>query len=184
MWSNETEDEDTDIYSQVARIFGSSPLSSPVSSPMHLLRTPERGDLAFAAGPAPIGRLRSARAPHLELPELSPVQEVAEDLATNGNAAEGSDLPEDHAEDDEIGTDPLQEVLQLMEDQGVTWGDIVEYISDPQNNKGEARYYGFFQDPTRVKRVLGFWTSWRNSKTAKRTIHEWALQYLCICLYC
>ena len=71
-----------------------------------------------------------------------------------------------------------QETLAFMAKRGITFGDLVLYVSDPTMKEGEARWSGFFGVPNRVATVLNFWVSSRNSYSARTAIHEWTLGYV------
>ena len=64
-----------------------------------------------------------------------------------------------------------QETLAFMAKRGITFGDLVLYVSDPTMKEGEARWSGFFGVPNRVATVLNFWVSSHNS-------YEWTLGYV------
>ena len=71
-----------------------------------------------------------------------------------------------------------RETLSFMATKGISFGDLVLYVSDPTMKEGEARWSGFFGVPNRVATVLNFWVSSRNSNAARTAIHEWTLGYV------
>ncbi|PSR76085.1 hypothetical protein PHLCEN_2v8691 [Hermanssonia centrifuga] len=72
----------------------------------------------------------------------------------------------------------VKNTLTYLKDHHLTWGDIIEYILDPQHGKGQERWEGFFHSPRRVQQILNWWSSSRNSKTGRRTLQEWAVSYV------
>ena len=72
----------------------------------------------------------------------------------------------------------LDGVLATLKANGLSWGDLVMYVSDPASKRGSERFHGLFEDPVRVAHVLDLWTSSRNSQTARTTIHGWVMQYI------
>lgn len=148
----------------------SSPLSSPpASSPLRPTLTRQHSEYLFGSSPlsSPVthggspGVLRWA-------PGLPAIAEVPEDDEQD----EADEESEPHLE-----VEALKDALKYLKSRGLTWGDLVEYVSDPDNNEGDTRYEGFFKDQARVRRVLNFWTGWRNSNTGKNTVHAWATEY-------
>lgn len=72
----------------------------------------------------------------------------------------------------------LDDTLTMLKSHGLTWGDLVLYVSDPASKRGTERYKGMFDVPGRVEDVLAFWTSSRNSRTAREAIHSWIMAYI------
>lgn len=61
----------------------------------------------------------------------------------------------------------------------LTWGDLVEWISDPDTScPAENRYNGFLCSCRQVLQVLDQWTLWRNCLSGRRLVQEWALSYI------
>ncbi|PIL24781.1 hypothetical protein GSI_12667 [Ganoderma sinense ZZ0214-1] len=79
-------------------------------------------------------------------------------------------------------------VLATLKAGNQTWGDFVEWISQPASQKAQERFDGLFkrrpQDPsaskgqTQVGRILDLWVT-RNSNTGKADVHDWAMRYAC-----
>ena len=68
-----------------------------------------------------------------------------------------------------------QNVLSILKENNVPFGELLEFVSDPANQRGNDRYRGLFSDGDRVHRILDFWMSSGNSPTARNAIQEWAL---------
>lgn len=68
-----------------------------------------------------------------------------------------------------------KEVLAHLNEDGFTFGDLVLYVSDPENWQGNHRYTGFFSYPARVKTVLDHWISSGNSDAGRQVMEEWVL---------
>ncbi|KAI0723617.1 hypothetical protein C8Q76DRAFT_767461 [Earliella scabrosa] len=67
--------------------------------------------------------------------------------------------------------------LEWLEAHELTFGDLVVYVSNPENWQGSRRYWGFFSVQGRVEQVLDWWTSSRNSTTGRTSVHTWAVEY-------
>lgn len=74
--------------------------------------------------------------------------------------------------------DTLANVLAILKTNHLTWGDLVLFVSEPANGLGRERYDGMFAVPGRVDTILDMWVSWKNSQTARNTVHQWALAYI------
>lgn len=80
--------------------------------------------------------------------------------------------------DGTLNRDVLNGALGDLAQRGLTWGDLVEFMSDPRYGQADLRWRGFFINPRRVSQVLSHWTSWRNSRTGRETVSGWALEYI------
>lgn len=81
-------------------------------------------------------------------------------------------------ESEQLRVAAFKHVISYLRDRSLTWGDLVEYISDPANHEGHTKFRGFFTDAARVQRVLNHWVSWRNGKQARANVHEWIMNYI------
>lgn len=71
--------------------------------------------------------------------------------------------------------DVCQNVLSILKENNIPFGELLEFVSDPANQRGNDQYRGLFSDVDWVHRILDFWMSSSNSVTARNTIQEWAL---------
>lgn len=69
------------------------------------------------------------------------------------------------------------EVFAVLESNATTWGELVEYVSDPAASEGIRRYNGLFRNKERVERILGHWVSPRNGG-GRDTVRDWAVKYV------
>ncbi|KAI0763972.1 hypothetical protein BD413DRAFT_483338 [Trametes elegans] len=71
----------------------------------------------------------------------------------------------------------VKDVLAHMKSKGVSYGDILLFLSDPTTSVGfrEDRYWGFFSNRANVRTVLDNWASSANSKAGRITVQEWAV---------
>lgn len=76
----------------------------------------------------------------------------------------------------------LEMALNCLLRAGLSFGDLVLYVSDPANKKGTERYQGLFSVPGRIEGVLDLWASSRNSKTGRQAVHRWAVSHVKQCL--
>lgn len=72
----------------------------------------------------------------------------------------------------------FDDALDMLSANGLTWGDLVMYVSDPTSRRGREKYRGMFDIPGRIEQLLTLWTSSRNSTTARRSIHAWIMDYM------
>ncbi|KAI0761243.1 hypothetical protein BC629DRAFT_1443562 [Irpex lacteus] len=68
------------------------------------------------------------------------------------------------------------EVFTILDNRGVSWGTLVEYLADASTKQGTRRWYGFFKSGPQVRRVLTYWLSSRNG--GRHTLREWAVGYV------
>lgn len=71
-----------------------------------------------------------------------------------------------------------RQTLDFMAERGITFGDLVLYVSNPEMKQGDSRWNGFFGIPGRVAEVLNYWVSSRNSQSGRDTVRNWALDYV------
>ncbi|EJF62570.1 hypothetical protein DICSQDRAFT_57887 [Dichomitus squalens LYAD-421 SS1] len=67
-------------------------------------------------------------------------------------------------------------VLAQIEAVDSTWGDFVEWVSDPMSGCKQVQYEGLFKNSVQVNRILDFWAQ-KNSRTGKRAMRVWAIDY-------
>lgn len=68
-------------------------------------------------------------------------------------------------------------VFRLLDSYNVSWGTLLEFISNPNSALGRRRWYGFFKDENCVHQVLDHWASSRNRKGRHR-LRRWAIKYV------
>lgn len=70
-----------------------------------------------------------------------------------------------------------QGIISHLAEEKCSWGELMEYVFDPKNGEGHARYEGFFSVPERVGRVLDFWVAADQGSVRGRDAAEsWALR--------
>ncbi|KAH9886957.1 hypothetical protein C8Q73DRAFT_608284, partial [Cubamyces lactineus] len=69
-------------------------------------------------------------------------------------------------------------ILDHLHEANMTFGDLVLFVSDPANKRGNERWNGFFSVPGRVQTVLDFWASSGNSPTGQQAVREWATNFV------
>ncbi|KAI0348964.1 hypothetical protein OH77DRAFT_1539864, partial [Trametes cingulata] len=60
---------------------------------------------------------------------------------------------------------------------GQTWGDLVEFISDPKSKSKSVCYEGMFRAAGQLERILDLW-AYKSTRSVKRRIDGWALHYM------
>ncbi|PIL35866.1 hypothetical protein GSI_01526 [Ganoderma sinense ZZ0214-1] len=95
-------------------------------------------------------------------------------------AAAASVLKEPSAAKDDPDLRALlfQQVLDFLESEGLTFGDLVLHVSDPSNWMGWQRWVGLFSRPGRVEAILNHWVSSGNSAAGRAAVHTWAVEYV------
>ncbi|KAI0350723.1 hypothetical protein OH77DRAFT_1514255 [Trametes cingulata] len=68
----------------------------------------------------------------------------------------------------------FESALSELSRGGQTWGDLVEFISDPQSKMKTVRYEGMFRATGQLERILDLWAL-KNSRSGKRRVHSWTL---------
>lgn len=99
-----------------------------------------------------------------------------------GEATQGpSTVPTNSAPIPEASsTKVFEDILAQLDNAGNTWGDFIEWVSDPFSScPAHNRYDGFFRNKEQVHRVLTHWVSRRNCKTGREEVHKWTVKYLC-----
>ncbi|KAJ7280067.1 hypothetical protein C8J57DRAFT_1464500 [Mycena rebaudengoi] len=162
---------------------GSSPVYSPSDLP-HPLPPTEKDDPA-----APIPRHLFLALPPLSSDDLiisSPVigtkeqqqakrrgkgqKQRAATLANNRVTAK--DVSEEHA------VAVFDEILTLLKDNDLTFGQLMLYVFDPNYNEAATRWDGFFKEPGLATKILNLWVSKSNSRTAREEVGAWAEGYI------
>lgn len=71
----------------------------------------------------------------------------------------------------------FNQVISLLQDAELTWGDFVEWVCEPRTGRGGIRYWGMFSKDGQVERVLNLW-AWKNSKSGKSKMQAWATAFM------
>lgn len=71
----------------------------------------------------------------------------------------------------------LDSVLSHLHEEGIPFADLMEYVFNPEMGKGAVRWHEFFVYPGKASKILDWWTSNQNSKSAKKEVSEWAFNY-------
>ena len=111
----------------------------------------------------------------------SPIRSKADAIRKAVRRREANRLAERQSKDEEENQrkkDALIGTLDYLEAHNLTFGDLVCFVSDPDNWQGNARYRGFFSVPGRVEQVLTWWVSGRNSRVGREVTHSWAVEYV------
>jgi hypothetical protein len=68
-------------------------------------------------------------------------------------------------------------ILTMLNNNGLSFAKLVEYVSDPKYGQGNVRYQSFFRHEKTVVRILDHWVSKANSNTGRAVVHDWCIQY-------
>jgi len=72
----------------------------------------------------------------------------------------------------------LIEVLQLLETKKLRFGKLLEFVFNPANGQGSVRWRQFFAQKEDVHQILDFWVCGENSKQARETVQDWAVDHV------
>ena len=72
----------------------------------------------------------------------------------------------------------VEEVLNLLEEKGLHFGQFLKFIFDPRNSKGNVRWHQFFAYTGEATEILDWWVSSKNSDSARNEVKEWAVNYV------
>lgn len=72
----------------------------------------------------------------------------------------------------------FEDVLNLLNQKGRRFGQLLKYVFDPSNAKGNVRWHEFFAFDGEATNILDWWVSSKNSETARNEVKEWAVQYV------
>lgn len=73
----------------------------------------------------------------------------------------------------------FEDVLDRLQRAGHTWGDLIEWISDPSSScPANNRYDGFFNSADQVSQVLNNWASRHNCKSGRKAMNNWAVEHV------
>lgn len=71
----------------------------------------------------------------------------------------------------------LKEILETLQQNGLRFWDLMEYVFNPENGQGHIRYNEFFVRKSNAPRVLDWWMSAKNrGERAKAEVREWAVR--------
>lgn len=73
----------------------------------------------------------------------------------------------------------IEKAFQAITDCGVTFGDLSDFIFNPDNKQNARRYDQFFRSTGRAAQTLGWWLSSSNSPEARDEVHQRAIDYAC-----
>lgn len=68
-------------------------------------------------------------------------------------------------------------ILEQMEAEEVHFGELLEYVFNPEYKQGYFRWHRFFASQGRASRILDWWTSKANSKKARDEVSQWAYNF-------
>ena len=72
----------------------------------------------------------------------------------------------------------VEEVLDLLNQKGLRFGQFLKFIFNPENPQGNIRWHQFFAYTGEATEILNWWISSKNSETARNEVKEWAVKYV------
>jgi hypothetical protein len=72
----------------------------------------------------------------------------------------------------------LDEVLDCLRSKGLRFLDLMEYVFDYSNGRGDIRWHDFFVHEGVATRILNLWPSSRNAQGAREEVEDWAIEYI------
>jgi hypothetical protein len=82
------------------------------------------------------------------------------------------------AEEDEKRNELFEKVLHDIKVSGVRFGDLMEYVFNPQNGKGQIHWHQFFAKDGQASTLLNWWASSAYSQSAQSEIRNWAVNFV------
>ncbi len=67
-------------------------------------------------------------------------------------------------------------VMAHLKAADATWGDFVEWISDPRSGCKHVHFEGLFKNRHQVSHILDLWAK-KNSRTGRTILREWTIEY-------
>lgn len=67
--------------------------------------------------------------------------------------------------------------MKHLKDNQLTFGDLMEYVFDPLMGQGSVCWHQFFIKDGRALQILDWWTSSKNSRSARTEVAAWAFDY-------
>lgn len=71
----------------------------------------------------------------------------------------------------------MDNILSQLSTQSISFGDLMDYVFDPEMGQGDIRYRQFFIREGRATQILNWWTSSGNSDTGRNEVASWAFRY-------
>ncbi|KAJ7583740.1 hypothetical protein C8J56DRAFT_1005112 [Mycena floridula] len=68
--------------------------------------------------------------------------------------------------------------LDSLQQKGISFCDLMFYVFDLVNKKGNIRWDGFFKQRNSATGILNHWVSLQNSETTQNEVHDWAIGYV------
>lgn len=72
----------------------------------------------------------------------------------------------------------LDEVLDCLRSKKLCFLDLMEYVFDYANGRGDIRWHDFFVHEGVATRILNLWASSRNAQGAREEVEDWAIEYI------
>ena len=72
----------------------------------------------------------------------------------------------------------LDTVLDCLHSKGLRFLDLLEYVFDYSNGRGDIRWHDFFVHEGEATRILNLWVSSRNAQGAREEVEDWAIEYI------
>ncbi|KAF4598999.1 hypothetical protein EYR40_006087 [Pleurotus pulmonarius] len=73
----------------------------------------------------------------------------------------------------------LENAFNAISQCGVTFGELSDYIFNPENKQNSRRYDQFFRVSGRAMQTINWWLSSANSPEARSEVHEAVITYTC-----
>lgn len=71
----------------------------------------------------------------------------------------------------------LDAVLDCLRSKGLRFFDLMEYVFNYSNGRGDIRWHDFFIHEGAATRILELWASSRNAQGARQEVVNWAIEY-------
>lgn len=71
----------------------------------------------------------------------------------------------------------LDEVLELLKAKNRRFGDLMEYVFDPQYSQGHVRWHEYLVNEGSTTKVLNWWMA-QKSSTVRQEVSAWAIEHV------
>lgn len=72
----------------------------------------------------------------------------------------------------------IEAALDVLQSKNIKFGDLMKYIFDPANQKGNIHWHEFFATRGEASQILNWWASSNYSISAREEVSEWAVDFV------
>lgn len=72
----------------------------------------------------------------------------------------------------------IEAALDVLQSKNIKFGDLMKYVFDPANQKGNIHWHEFFATRGEASQILTWWASSNYSISAREEVSEWAVDFV------